>query len=467
VSLSTVELVDPRSPAARLNRFFDADTGTLFAAPDSSGVVAGQGLVDGNEVVAFATDATVQGGAMGRDGCARIVHAIESAARMGVPVVGIWHSGGARLQEGVSSLDGMGRIFSAIVRASGRIPQISLVLGAAAGGAAYGPALTDLVIMGPDAKVFVTGPDVVRSVTGEDCTFDSLGGPDAHSTKSGVVHMTCESDDQAFETARHVAGLLADQGEIGTVEPRELAQFLPESPRRAYDVRPLVGGLLDNGFVEIHPRWARNIVTALGRLGGRTVGVIANNPLRRGGCLDSLSAEKAARFVRLCDSFGVPLVVLVDTPGYLPGVGQEWEGVVRRGAKLLYAFAEATVPRVTVMTRKAYGGAYIAMNSASLGATAVYAWPTAEVAVMGHEAAVKILHRRTIAAVPEQRQPEVIKDLAEEHAVAVGGVAKAIELGVVDAMVEPIDTRGAVAAAIADALAAGRPDKNIHGNIPL
>ncbi|MBL7498200.1 acyl-CoA carboxylase subunit beta [Frankia sp. CNm7] len=467
MSLSTMELVDPRTPIARLHRFFDEDSVNLFAAPDTSGVVAGQGLVDGNEVVAFATDVTVQGGAMGRDGCARIVHAIESAARMGVPVVGIWHSGGARLQEGVASLDGVGRVFAAIVRASGRIPQISLVLGAAAGGAAYGPALTDLVIMGPDAKVFVTGPDVVRSVTGEDCTADSLGGPDTHSKKSGVVHLTCESDDQAIETTRHIAALLADQGDIGEVEPRELASFLPESPRRAYDVRPLVGGMVDDGFVELHPKWARNIVTALGRLGGRTVGVVANNPLRRGGCLDSLSAEKAARFVRLCDSFGVPLIVLVDVPGYLPGVGQEWEGVVRRGAKLLYAFAEATVPRVTVVTRKAYGGAYIAMNASCLGATAVYAWPTAEIAVMGHEAAVKILHRRTIAAVPAQRQPEVIKNLAEEHAVTVGGVDKAVELGVVDAVVEPIDTRGAVAAAIADALAAGRPDKNVHGNIPL
>jgi acetyl-CoA/propionyl-CoA carboxylase carboxyl transferase subunit len=462
-----MELVDPRTPVARLTRFFDDDTFTMFAAPDRSGVVAGQGLVDGNEVVAFASDATVQGGAMGRDGCARIVHAIESAARMGVPVIGIWHSGGARLQEGVSSLDGMGRVFSAIVRASGKIPQISLVLGAAAGGAAYGPALTDLVIMGPDAKVFVTGPDVVRSVTGEDCTADSLGGPDTHSSKSGVVHLSCDSEDQAFLTTRHIVGLLADQGVIGEVEPRDLGAFLPESSRRAYDVKPLVDGLLDNGFVEIHARWARNIVTALGRLGGRTVGVIANNPLRRGGCLDSPSAEKTARFVRMCDSFGVPLIVLVDTPGYLPGVGQEWDGIVRRGAKLLYAFAEASVPRVTVMTRKAYGGAYIAMNSGSLGATAVYAWPTAEVAVMGHEAAVKIIHRRKIAAVPEQRQPEVIKELAEEHAVTVGGVDKAVDLGVVDAVVEPADTRATVAAAIAEALAAGRPDKNVHGNIPL
>jgi acetyl-CoA/propionyl-CoA carboxylase carboxyl transferase subunit len=467
VSLSTIGLVDPRTPVARLNRFFDPDTVVLFAAPDSSGVVAGQGLVDGNEVIAFATDVTVQGGAMGRDGCARIVHAIESAARMGCPVIGIWHSGGARLREGVASLDGVGRVFAATVRASGRIPQISLVLGPAAGGAAYGPALTDLVIMGPDAKVFVTGPDVVRSVTGEDCTADSLGGADMHSRRSGVVAVTCASDDEAIERTREITVLLADQREIGAVEPRELAAFLPESPRRAYDVHPLVGGVLDDGFVELHPKWARNIVTALGRLGGRTVGVVANNPLRRGGCLDALSADKASRFVRMCDSFGIPLVVLVDVPGYLPGVGQEWEGVVRRGAKLLYAFAECTVPRVTVVTRKAYGGAYIAMNASSLGATAVFAWPTAEVAVMGAEAAVKILHKRTLAEVPAQRQPDVVRQLAAEHVVAVGGVDRAVELGVIDAVVSPSATRGAVASAIAEALAAGRPDKNIHGNIPL
>lgn len=467
MSLSTVDRIDPRTPQARLSQFFDADTLSLFAAADGSGVVAGQGLVEGCEVVAFATDPTVQGGAMGRDGCARIVHAIESAVRMGCPVIGIWHSGGARLQEGVASLDGVGRVFAATVRASGRIPQISLVLGAAAGGAAYGPALTDIVVTGPSAKVFVTGPDVVRSVTGEECTADSLGGPEVHSTRSGVVHLACDSDETAVDRTRALAVLLADQGAIGMVEGRELGAHLPESSRRAYDVRPLVADVLDDEVIELHPKWARNIVTALGRLGGRTVGVVANNPLRRGGCLDALSAEKASRFVRMCDSFGVPLVVLVDVPGYLPGAGQEWEGVVRRGAKLLYAFSECIVPRVTVVTRKAYGGAYIAMNGRCLGATAVYAWPTAQVAVMGAEAAVGILHRRRLAEVPAQRRPSMLAELTEEHVRTVGGIDRAIELGVVDAVVTPAATRGAIAAALGDALAGARDDKNVHGNIPL
>ncbi|CAO5245217.1 acyl-CoA carboxylase subunit beta [Frankia sp. AgKG'84/4] len=467
MSLSTLDRVDPRTPEARLSRFFDPDSLSLFAAADSSGVVAGQGLVGGNEVVAFATDPTIQGGAMGRDGCARIVHAIESAVRLGCPVVGIWHSGGARLQEGVASLDGVGRIFAATVRVSGRIPQLSLVLGAAAGGAAYGPALTDIVIMGPDAKVFVTGPDVVRSVTGEECTATSLGGPEVHGSRSGVAHVTCGSEDEAMERTRALAQLLADQRDVGQVDSRELAELLPENPRRAYDVRPLVNQVLDGDGIELHAKWAPNIVTSLGRLGGRTVGIVANNPLRRGGCLDTTSAEKAARFVRMCDSFGVPLVVLVDTPGYLPGVGQELDGVVRRGAKLLYAFAECSVPRVTVVTRKSYGGAYIAMNSTSLGATAVYAWPTAQIAVMGAEAAVGILHRRTLAEVPAQRRPSVLAELTEEHIRTVGGIDRAVELGVVDAVVTPAATRGAIASALANALADARPHKNVHGNIPL
>jgi len=463
VTLSTLDRVDPRAPEIRLARFFDPDTLTMFAAADRSGVAAGRGDVAGTPVVAFATDATVQGGAMGRDGCARIVHAIESAVRMECPVVGIWHSGGARLQEGVASLDGVGQVFAATVHASGKIPQISLVLGAAAGGAAYGPALTDIVVMGPAAKVFVTGPDVVRSVTGENCTADSLGGPDVHARRSGVVAVTCTSEDAAVERTRRLAVLLGAQGELGPVAERDLGGFLPESARRAYDVRPLVNAILDEDGVELHPRWAANVVTALGRLGGRTVGVVANNPLRRGGCLDATSAEKASRFVRMCDSFGVPLVVVVDVPGYLPGVGQEWEGVVRRGAKLLYAFSECTVPRVTVVTRKAYGGAYIAMNGRCLGATAVFAWPTAEVAVMGAEAAVGILHRRTLNDVPEQRRTSVMAELTAEHERTVGGLDRAIELGVVDAVVEPGETRGA----IADVIARTAATRGSHGNIPL
>jgi acetyl-CoA/propionyl-CoA carboxylase carboxyl transferase subunit len=300
-------------------------------------------------------------------------------------------------------------------------------------------------------------------VTGEDCTADSLGGPDVHGRRSGVVAVTCDSEDAAVERARQLAVLLGAQGHLGVVTPRDLGGYLPESPRRAYDVRPLVGALLDDEVVELYPRWAANVVTALGRLGGRTVGVVANNPLRRGGCLDATSAEKASRFVRMCDSFGVPLVVLVDVPGYLPGVGQEWEGVVRRGAKLLYAFSECTVPRVTVVTRKAYGGAYIAMNGRCLGATAVFAWPTAELAVMGAEAAVGILHRRTLAGVPAQRRTSLLAELAAEHNRTVGGIDRAIELGVVDEVITPAATRGAIAAV----LARSQPTRGAHGNIPL
>ena len=273
-----------------------------------------------------------------------------------------------------------------MTQASGKIPQISVVLGPAAGGAAYGPALTDVVILGPEGRIFVTGPDVVRSVTGEDVDMLRLGGPEPHGRRSGVVHILTDSEQEALERARTVASLLGSQGQldVATVEDRDLSQMLPESKKRAYDVHPLVAAVLDDGTMqELHERWAPNIVTALGRLGGRTVGVVANNPLRLGGCLDSLSAEKASRFVRLCDALGVPLVVLVDVPGYLPGVGQEWDGVVRRGAKLLHAFGECVVPRVTLVTRKTYGGAYIAMNSRALGATRVFAWPGAEVAVMG------------------------------------------------------------------------------------
>src|SRR6266705_1758560 len=375
---ATLPAVLPRDPRERLAALFDP--GTLEMLPvetaERSGAVAGTGLVHGVNVVAFASDARVQGGAMGTAGCAAIVAAYSEAMSRGVPIVGLWHSGGARLAEGVASLPAVGTVFAAMTQASGRIPQISVVLGPAAGGAAYGPALTDIVILSGPGRIFVTGPDVVRSVTGEDVDMERLGGPEPHSRRAGLLH---------------------------------------DSARRAYDVHLLTGQLLDTPGVELHPRWAPNIVTILGRLAGRTVGVVASNPMRLGGCLDAASAEKAARFVRMCDAFGVPLVVLVDVPGYLPGVGQEWDGVVRRGAKLLHAFAEATVPRVTLVTRKAYGGAYIAMNSRALGATRVFAWPSAEVAVMGAVAAVRILHRRTLADVPPEQLHEVETGLAAKH----------------------------------------------------
>ena len=310
----------------------------------------------------------------------------------------------------------------------------------------------------------MTGPDVVRSVTGEDVDALRLGGPEPHGRRSGVVHVVADSQDAAYAEARRLAALLGDQREIGDVPDQDLAEFLPESVKRAYDVHPIVEHLLDEGSaLELHPKWAPNVTTTLGRLGGRTVGVIANNPLRLGGCLDSASAEKAARFVRMCDAFGVPMVVVVDVPGYLPGVGQEWDGVVRRGAKLLHAFAESTVPRVTLVTRKAYGGAYIAMNSRALGATRVFAWPGAEVAVMGAVAAVRILHRRRLADVPADVRGEVEQDLAVEHEKLAGGLARAQEIGVVDEVIEPAETRSALAAAIKAAPAT----RGQHGNIPL
>jgi acetyl-CoA/propionyl-CoA carboxylase carboxyl transferase subunit len=470
---ATTPDVDPRDPRLRLETLFDDGTLELVTEHDDSGMLAGAGRIDGTPAVAFASDATIQGGAMGVAGCRVVLAAYERALADDVPVIGLWHSGGARLREGVVSLHAVGEVFAIMTRASGKIPQISVVIGPAAGGAAYGPALTDVVILGPDGRVFVTGPDVVRSVTGEHVDALRLGGPEPHGRRSGVVHVVTDTTEDAYAEARRLAVLLGAQGELDVeaVTDRDLAAQLPESVKRAYDVHPVVDELLDapigapgpGGGIELHPKWAPNIVTALGRLGGRTVGVIANNPLRLGGCLDSASAEKAARFVRMCDAFGVPLVVLVDVPGYLPGVGQEWDGVVRRGAKLLHAFAEASVPRVTLVTRKTYGGAYIAMNSRSLGATRVFAWPGAEVAVMGAVAAVRILHRRRLAEVEEDDRTRVENELAQEHEELSGGLPRAVEIGVVDEIIKPSETRRRVAEALASA-PAGR---GAHGNIPL
>ena len=458
---------DPRNPNFRLAAFFDPGTVELLTPDDDSGMLAAIGLVNGKPATAFCCDATMQGGAMGVAGSRVILVAYERALADGVPVVGLWHSGGARLAEGVVSLDAFGQVFSIMTRASGKIPQISVVIGPAAGGAAYGPALTDIVVLGPEGRVFVTGPDVVRSVTGEKVDALRLGGPEPHGRRSGVVHIVTDTTETAFERGRQLVDLLGNQGELDpdAVVDRDLAATFPESAKRAYDVHPLVENILDDpvNTVELFPRWAPNIVTSLGRFGGRTVGVIANNPMRLGGCLDSPSAEKAARFVRMCDAFGVPLIVLVDVPGYLPGVGQEWDGVVRRGAKLLHAFAEAVVPRVTLVTRKTYGGAYIAMNSKSLGATKVFAWPTAEVAVMGAVAAVRILHRRKLAEVDEDQRAEVEQELAVEHEKLSGGLPRAVEIGVVDEIVEPTATRRALAQAIGDA----PQRRGTHTNIPL
>ncbi|QQQ77786.1 acyl-CoA carboxylase subunit beta [Saccharothrix sp. 6-C] len=458
---------DPRDPEVRLAQLLDPGSVAPLRPRDGSGMFAVRGRINGAKVVAYCSDATRMGGALGSEGCRHIVEAIDVAVRERTPVIGVWHSGGARLPEGVESLDGMGQMFAAMIRASGRVPQISVVVGPAAGGGAYGPALTDVVIMAPAGKVFVTGPDVVRSVTGEQIDMDGLGGAEAHGRKSGVVHVVADDEPDAYERARRITGLFAQPGvfDLHSVpDGDDLRALLPEQPQRAYDVKPLVRAILDDdSFEELQAKWAPNVVVGLGRLGGRTVGVIANNPIRKGGCLDSLSAEKAARFVRMCDAFGVPLLVLVDVPGYLPGVGQEWDGVVRRGAKLLHAFGEAVVPRVTLVTRKSYGGAYIAMNSRSLGATAVFAWPIAEVAVMGAKAAVGILHRKKLAAVPDEEREALHAQLVEEHERIAGGVERAVAIGVVDEVIEPTRTRRK----LAQALAAAPAGRGAHGNIPL
>src|SRR5215207_2099502 len=470
-----------RDPQRRVGNLLDPSTAIPLRPRDTSGAFTARGRIDGAKVIVYCTDATKMGGAMSAEGCRHIVEAIDTAVRERCPVIGLWHSGGARLAEGVEALDGVGQVFAAMVRASGRVPQISVVLGPAAGGAAYGPALTDVVIMAADGRVFVTGPEIVRSVTGEKVDMEELGGPSAHGRKSGVVHVVASDEADAMLRARRITGLFARPGMIdlsSAREERDLRALLPDRPQRAYDVRPLLCGILDRTgegdgtegdgarteFEELQPKYAPNIIIGLGRLGGRTVGVVANNPLRLGGCLDSASAEKSARFVRMCDTFGVPLVVVVDVPGYLPGVGQEWDGVVRRGAKLLHAFGEAVVPRVTLVTRKAYGGAYIAMNARSLGATRVFAWPGAEVAVMGPIAAVRILHRRKLAEVADDLRPQLEAELASEHERIAGGVAKAVEIGVVDEIVAPNATRSALARAIRDA---DTRKRGAHTNIPL
>ncbi|WP_173071513.1 carboxyl transferase domain-containing protein [Phytohabitans houttuyneae] len=462
--------MDHRDPEVRLRALFDTGSLRLMAPRDDSGVLWARGEIEGTPAVAYASDGTRMGGAMGSEGCRHIVDAIDAAVRERVPVLGLWHSGGARLAEGVVALDAVGQVFAAMVRASGRVPQISVVLGPAAGGAAYGPALTDIVVMAGAGRIFVTGPEVVRSVTGEQVDMERLGGPEPHGRRSGVVHVTTKDDESALAEARKLAHLLGHQGRlspadvpVGDVEGHDMAAAMPAEANRAYDVKPVVKALLDGPAVELHARWAPNIVTTLGRFAGRTVGVIANNPLRLGGCLDSAAAEKAARFVRMCDALGVPLIVLVDVPGYLPGLGQEWDGVVRRGAKLLHAFAEAVVPRVTLVTRKAYGGAYIAMNSRSLGASAVFAWPNAELAVMGASAAVNILHRKKLAAAPLDEREALRTELVEEQTRVAGGVGRALEIGVVDDVIKPAETRRR----IAEALAAAPAARGAHGNIPL
>jgi acetyl-CoA/propionyl-CoA carboxylase carboxyl transferase subunit len=358
------------------------------------------------------------------------------------------------------------RVFSAQVRASGKVPQLSVVLGPAAGGAAYGPALTDVIIMGPEGRVLVTGPDVVKKVTGQDVDSERLGGPDTHS-RSGVVHVRADSEQDALERARVLVDLL---GRPSAVDLRrgdgpDPGPLVPSDHRLAYDMGPVVRSILDEGtFVELQEGWASNIITGLGRLAGRTVGVVANNPSRNAGCLDATSGDKSGRFVQWCDAHGVPLVFLVDVPGYLPGVGQEDEGVVRRGAKLLHAYAGAVVPRLTVVLRKSFGGAFIAMGSKGLGADSVFAWPGAHVDVMGASAAVEVLHRRELAAEQDpEKRAELVERLAADHESSTGGLDRALGSGAVDEVVPRHLTRRR----LVEALHALPHRRGEHRNPPL
>lgn len=458
--------MDAKNPQVRIERLADPGTIELITPHDKSGMLAATARVAGNRVVIFASDATIQGGALGDDGSHVIITAYRAAMAQELPIIGIWHSGGARLRDGVSSLHAFGEVFQSMISASGKIPQLSLVLGPTAGGGAYASALSDVVVLAPTGRIFVTGPDVVKTLTGEKVDIATLGGPDAHRKNSGVAHVIAESEQGAFDEIRNLVSLFANQGVMRTdLSDVDLSQFVPDAQKRAYDVHPLVNAILDKDGErsELLPMWAENMVTTLGRLGGRSVGIVANNPQHLGGVLDSAAAEKAARFVRTCDAFGIALIVIADVPGFLPGAGQEWEGAVRRGAKLLHAFGEALVPRITLITRRAYGGAYVAMNSKSLGATKVFAWPNAEVSVMGAVAAVRVLHRRILADLSAEQRESMELELAAEHEKVSGGVARAIEIGAVDEIIEPTRTRSG----LAQVLTSATHQRGRHGNIPL
>lgn len=459
-------MIDHKDPQLRIERLMDNGSFEFLVPRTDCGMIAATGLVKGNKVIVFASDATSKSGALGIEGSHVILAAYREAMAYQLPIIGIWHSGGARLSDGVLSLDAFGQVFHAMVSASGRIPQLSLVLGPTAGGGAYGPALTDVVVLAPEGRIFVTGPDVVKSVTGEDIDIAALGGPEAHSKNSGVAHVIAPDEETAFDEIKDLVSLFADQGHFTTnIAETNLRKFVPAIDKRSYDVAPLIDAILDEDGEKLAllPMWAENMATVLGRLGGRTVGVIANNPSHIGGVLDAAAAEKAARFVRTCDAFGIPMVVIADVTGFLPGPGQEWEGAVRRGAKLLHAFAESVVPRVTLITRRAFGGAYVAMNSKALGASRIFAWPDAEVSVMGAVAAVRVLHRRILAELPEDQRAGMELELAAEHDRISGGIARAVEIGAVDEVISPQETRRALAAALASA----PHRRGTHTNIPL
>jgi propionyl-CoA carboxylase beta chain len=448
--------------------------------PYTDGVVTGYGTVDGRTVCVYSQDFAIYGGSLGEVNGEKITKVMDLAMKIGCPLIGINDGGGARIQEGVVALGAFGEVFRRNVHASGVIPQISLIVGPAAGGAVYSPALTDFIVMvDKTSHMFITGPDVIKTVTGEDVGFEELGGAHAHNSRSGNAHYRAADEKDAAEYVKSLLSFLpqnnledplafaADEDLAVTGFDLELDSLIPDSANQPYDMHRVVEHVLDGGdFVEVQALFAPNVVVGFGRVEGRSVGVVANQPMQFAGCLDIDASEKAARFIRTCDAFNIPILTFVDVPGFLPGTDQEWNGIIRRGAKLLYAYAEATVPMVTVITRKAYGGAYDVMGSKHLGADINVAWPTAQIAVMGAQGAVDILNKRDIAAAqdPAAKRAELIA--AYEDTLLNPYIAA--ERGYVDSVIEPSQTRAFVARALRTLRTkrAQLPPKK-HGNIPL
>jgi methylmalonyl-CoA decarboxylase subunit alpha len=425
------------------------DFGMADKVLNGDGVVIGTGTVDGKPVCVFAQDFTVVGGSLGYMHAQKIVKIQDVAMKMRVPCIGINDSGGARIQEGVSSLAGYGDIFYRNVQASGVIPQISVILGPCAGGAVYSPALTDYVfVVDQVSKMFITGPEVIKTVLGEEISQEDLGGARVHSEITGNAHFFAQNEEECFKQIRKLLSFIPHNNKVGSekqtislpLAKTDINSIVPTDPTKPYDVREVIRAITDNSdFIEVMEKFAQNMVVGYGRIGGKTVGFVANQPFYLAGVLDVDSSDKAARFVRYCDAFNIPLVTLVDLPGYLPGVDQEHAGVIRHGAKVLYSFSEATVPKLTVILRKAYGGGYIAMNSRHLNADFVYAWPTAEIAVMGPQGAANIIFRKEImeAANPDEMRKQKVEEYKERFANPYVAAAK----GYVDAVIEPSETR--------------------------
>ena len=446
--------------------------------PYTDGVITGFGTIDGRKVCVFSQDFTVFGGALGEVFAEKIHKVMDLASSLGVPMIGLNDGAGARIQEGVVSLDAYGKIFLRNVEASGVVPQISVILGPCAGGAVYSPAMTDFIFMVRETShMFITGPDVVKTVTGEDVTLEQLGGAMSHATKSGVATFVSPDEKACLDEVRYLLSFLPSNNleEPPPVQPTddparivdELDTMLPASPNLPYDMKRVITAVVDDGdFFEYFPHWAMNIVCGFARLDGRVIGVVGNQPQVLAGVLDIESSEKAARFVRTCDAFNIPLVTFVDVPGFLPGTDQEYGGIIRHGAKLLYAYCEATVPRIQVITRKAYGGAYVVMNAKSIGADLAFAWPSAELAVMGPQGAVDIVYRRELAEAgdPAARRAELLEDYTERYA----NPYIAAERGYVDDVIEPSQTRAVLIRSL-DMLRSKKEElpKRKHGNVPL